>query len=322
MNKIYLVTQKHNLIKNFIISIFLVILYIYIYQNHSYKPISSVKYISINSCTDTQQGESNLFIVRNNNINTNILIDTGPKVASYNLINTLSKYNINKLDYVFISHPHYDHYEGLYSIMSNDIKIDNIIYNDVSDYVCNLNELNKNNCLEFNKILTSLKKKGTKIQTIEEFNPILIYLNKQKFILEPIYFHDGISDPIGLSSMNDTSIVFQIIYGTNNILITGDLEQKGSEFILKTKPDLLKTINILKIPHHAATPTAIDDFFYQIKPDISIIPAFKSLWEENPRTQKVHNILHDLNSKTYVNGINGNITLDLYPNYYIVHTER
>lgn len=56
----------------------------------------------------------------------NVLIDTGSTYSEYQLINTLKSKQINRLDVLFISHFHEDHY-GAYEALSKAIKIEDVI---------------------------------------------------------------------------------------------------------------------------------------------------------------------------------------------------
>ena len=168
-----------------------------------------------------------------------------------------------------------------------------------------------------------MKTNGTKINTINNFQKLNIETSKNEvFSLFPIYFHDGVSDPIGETTMNDTSIVFKINYGNNHILITGDIGIKASEYLVNKKRNELEDINILQVPHHAATPTAIDEFFFTTHPDVALVPAFKDLWLNNDRTKNVHKILDDINSQIYVSALDGNIYISLFPTKYTIQRQN
>ncbi len=74
------------------------------------------------------------FLVRDAHHRCNILIDAGESDRRESLANALSRMNIRHLDYVFITHKHYDHYGG-YESVANRFPIGHTVTNrDIASY--------------------------------------------------------------------------------------------------------------------------------------------------------------------------------------------
>lgn len=77
-------------------------------------------------------GRSNVFLISNGLIN--ILIDTSPKLFYLLLINRLNKFNIKNIDYLILTHTHYDHAANAFKIKQKyNCKI--IVHKNESEYL-------------------------------------------------------------------------------------------------------------------------------------------------------------------------------------------
>lgn len=62
-------------------------------------------------------GRSNIFLVTNNQ--TNILIDTGPAFMGRSLLKKLKRLNISSIDFLVLTHTHFDHAANAYLLKDN-----------------------------------------------------------------------------------------------------------------------------------------------------------------------------------------------------------
>lgn len=182
-----------------------------------------------------------------------ILIDGGG-AAEYNtnydvgkrdVLPYLKYKGITKLDYVFISHYHKDHVDGIVSLIQN-IKINNIFLPD---------------CLKENEyrviIEESAKKEGIKLHYINEPETIKL---KNEILAQILYFDKTAKEE------NDTSLVMRISYNDFSCLYTGDITE-NIENELKTF-DI--SADILKAPHHGSATSNTLDFIQKVNPKYAI----------------------------------------------------
>ncbi len=81
-----------------------------------------------------------------------------------------------------------------------------------------------------------------------------------------------ISPDIGTpDGSNNRSCVLRINYGTNVLLITGDIEKQVERYLLKNEANL--TANILLVPHQGSKTSSTAQFIDAVAPDLALIAA-------------------------------------------------
>lgn len=218
---------------------------------------------------DVNQGDSSLI----NYKDISILIDTGEKEFTDNIINIIKSRNIKTLDYVILTHDHSDHSSGFTKIYKN-FKVNNVI----------LPEALKNET--FNKVKSLINGSETKLLYINK--PITLTI-KDNFNLK---FLNDFSKPI--EEFNDSSLVFQASIEDFDILYTGDIEENGQLDILNMEIES----EILKVPHHGAynnDKNNVKKFIEKVNPYISIISVGNNSYG-HPNKNTL-NILNNIKSK-------------------------
>lgn len=230
---------------------------------------------------DVNQGDSS-FINYNN---TSILIDTGEKDFTNNVIKILKSQKIKNIDYFILSHDHSDHSSGFFEIYKN-FKIKNLILPDA------LREET------FNDVEKFLKNSQVKITYIK--NPTNLKISNNFNIKFLSSFENSPEE------FNDSSLVFKLSINNFDILYTGDVEESGQ---LKLLNQDLKS-EILKVPHHGAynnDKNNVEKFFNKISPLISVISVGNNSYgHPNKNTLS---ILEGLNSKILRTDMLGNILI-------------
>ena len=69
-------------------------------------------------------GQAECFLLEKDQLS--VLVDCGSASKGKNLVNSIKKRSIEKIDYIFITHPHEDHMGGMNEIISN-FKVDKIV---------------------------------------------------------------------------------------------------------------------------------------------------------------------------------------------------
>ncbi len=237
---------------------------------------------------DVGQGDS--FLVKFPDGKT-ALIDAGLTTTNYDIgeqiiLPLLNYFNINKIDYGFVSHVDADHYGGFISLINaNKIKkifkpqIDTLFVKDI----------------KYEKFLNSKN------------IPIEHYMKKNIEISNcRIYILNDLPDNFKTTT-NGKSGLLKIVYGKNSFLFTGDLEKKNESHYVENYKKFLNS-DVLKVSHHGSKTASSFDFIFSVKPKISMIsdgvmnkfghPAFEVLER-----------LKSIGSKIYRTDQNGGLLL-------------
>jgi competence protein ComEC len=198
---------------------------------------------------DVGQGDA-LFI--ESPTGTQILVDGGPpkKILS-SLAPVMSPFD-KSIDAIIITNPDQDHMAGFLDIL-NTYKVGSVFesgtFNDSKTYQ-NLEDeiINKN-------IPRILAKKGMTLD-----------LGGGAFL--EILFPDR---DVSLWERNDGSIISKLVYGDNNIMLTGDATSKTEQIVLsENKKEYLKS-SILKIGHHGSRTSTSLLFAQAVSPFYALI---------------------------------------------------
>ena len=241
---------------------------------------------------DVNQGDSSLIISENRkNI---ILIDTGGKIKykqddwkikqekniSEYYYNFMKSKNINRIDYLILSHGDYDHMGEAINIVNN-IKVKNVIFN-CGEY----NDLEK-------ELISVLEKKNIKYYScIKELN---IDNNKLYFLQTKEYDNE-----------NDNSSVIYTELSNHKFLFMGDSGLEVEDDLIKKYN--LQDIDVLKVGHHGSKTSSGKEFINEINPKFSIISVGNNNRYGHPN-KEVLNILDK--SKIYRTDQDGSIMFKL-----------
>lgn len=214
---------------------------------------------------DVGQGDSILIQVNNKNM----LIDAGPKSDKNELLNYLSKLNIEKLDYVIATHPHEDHIGNMSDIIDS--------YNVLKFYAPKVQSTTKT----FEKMIDSLKRKGLKINVIrKDTDSIDLGKNTNVRVFSPI--------DDSYENLNNYSSVIKIQYGSTSFLFTGDAEKDVEEKILDNNENI--SSDVLKVGHHGSSTSTSKAFLNKINPSIGVISVGKDNTYNHPNNETIKSL--------------------------------
>ncbi|WP_353894330.1 DNA internalization-related competence protein ComEC/Rec2 [Proteinivorax hydrogeniformans] len=200
---------------------------------------------------DVGQGDC-ILITDNRN---NILVDTGGNinydVGNRAVIPTLKRLGVTQLDFVFITHAHYDH-GGAIAELAKQIPIKNIVVPDNNFFKGGTADLVFSTAKQHQINVISIEK-GTKITFSEElkFNTL----------------HPRTNFLPSESQLNNISLVFEGSLFDTQILLTGDVERQGEEVIAP----LLGEADILKVAHHGSLTSTSKEIVKFTSPKYAII---------------------------------------------------
>ena len=210
-----------------------------------------------------------------------IMIDTGESSLKDDILSYFKENNINKLDYLIITHFDEDHV-GSASYIIDNIYVENVLQSNVI----------KDN-KAYNSYVSSLEKKGITPLTVSDnyeftLDELTVKVNGPKKVYEK-------------KDSNNSSLITSINYKNTNYIFMGDSEDDRLNDFLELD---IKEYDFIKLPYHGRYLTKLESLLNKTKPRYGVITNVK----ENT---KVKNILKALNIKYYFTK-NGNI--DLYSN--------
>ena len=223
-----------------------------------------------------------------------ILIDTGGSensdydVGEKIVVPYLLDRGKTDIDYIFISHFHEDHAEGILSII-DQLNVSKVIINrqtTETDLYLNL------------------------ISKIDKSKIIIIDEN-DKIEIDGVTFNILLSNE-EMDNLNNTSVIMKMIYGECSILFTGDAESE-LEYLAKNN---VKS-QILKVAHHGSNTSTTDDFLDKVSPKIALISVGKNNKFGHPKKEIIEK-LQNRNIQIYRTDINGEIMMKLYKNGEII----
>lgn len=194
-------------------------------------------------------GQADCFLLEKGQLK--VLVDCGSASQGKNIVNSIKKRNIERIDYVFITHPHEDHMGGLVDIINN-FQVDKIVLPSVNE--------KKITAKWYNKLMTTLRKGKYEVEVAEKGKTYDLDDVEIKIISDASYQE---------SNINNYSTVLKISYGQNSIIMTGDAENKIEKQILQTCEDVKATI--LKVGHHGSKTATTQEFLDAIKPKYALI---------------------------------------------------
>ena len=245
---------------------------------------------------DVGQGDSFLFVTRQGK---RILIDGGgSETTDYDVgENILKPYLLDrgflKIDYIFLSHAHADHIDGIYTVLEN-FRVKTIF---IGPQLENDEMINKLKRISNEKNVKIVKLSQSDVINIDELKFEVLFPSKE--------YKD--------SNVNNMSLIIKVNCNQKNILLTGDAEIKVEEMLLEKYNAKNLNIDILKVGHHGAKTSSSKEFIEVLSPKISIISVAKENTYGHPnkdvvkRLEKYGKVLQtsrlgEINFKIYKNG--------------------
>ncbi len=213
---------------------------------------------------DVGQGDSTLVITPNKKT---ILIDA-PGIPYWSKIYSLEpaenivldylySRNINKLDFIIVSHPHGDHFGGMFDIL-NSLKIENFIDNGYVEG--DPNYVNLLEIVDKKEIPYDQLKEGDFLEIDNEVFIKVFFPPKKGFIFE---------------GANNSSLVFKLLYGNFSILFTADIEVEVENYLCSKYKKEIKSV-VLKVPHHGSRTSSSSRFIKTVSPEAAVIMCAKN----------------------------------------------
>lgn len=183
----------------------------------------------------------------------------------------LWKKRIWKLDDLVISHPHSDHYNGLFFIHRH-FQPDRVVTN---------GQLNTE--AAYTTLLKQVEESDTKLVVAQKGEPLMTGKNYTITCLGI----PGLEEHSSSLDSNDQSVVLLLEYMNQRVLLPGDIEKKAEEFLLNSRVPL--EADVLIAPHHGSKTSSSDDFINAVAPEIIVVSSGISAAGKLPSPQHIQN---------------------------------
>lgn len=195
-----------------------------------------------------------------------MLVDCGKDASVLSALGRNLSWFTRELDYLIITHPHADHFGGCIDVLARF----NVRHIYVNGYTGENGQLWQN----FSQAVKN------EMRTAGANNIIITAQQTMEIGSTMIHFlypdHDLGRDPRipaeKTLDTNDTSVVIKVTHGTQDILLTGDMEAPLERHLVKQNATEL-TSEILKVGHHGSDSSSSQEFVEAVKPKFCIISS-------------------------------------------------
>ncbi len=243
-----------------------------------------------------------------------LLIDVGFSDGS--VLAPLKKHRVGDIDAVLISHPHKDHYGGLWSMLQSNYRIKTLYMNLPDRAVCDREKPWGCDYDDLLLVRTLAVAKGVVIRDVKAGQ---LLFEEGGVSLKALVAYNGIDSPVGVTDINDTSVIARLQVGPHKVLFTGDLNKALGTYLAQNSSEL--HADILKVPHHGTEGVAPDVFFERVSPFLAMVPSPTSIWVSD-RSKRIRQYFEKRAIPTLVSGSKGDVTLQFFSNGWKLSTER
>ncbi len=176
-----------------------------------------------------------------------MLIDTGLYEYKDKVLEYLGKQNIDKIDYLILTHPDSDHIGSAGAIVRN-FDIDNIFAPDI-----------ERDTAAYGAFIEAAEDKGY-VWAMPSIGTEYVFGDGIFRVLAPSWSHEDI---------NDNSIVVKLEYGNTSYLFMGDAEEEEEMEIISMGHDV--SADVIKLGHHGSKTSSSPEFLSLVEPRFAVI---------------------------------------------------
>ncbi len=193
----------------------------------------------------------------------NILIDGGPDKSILSCLSDHMPFWERKIDMVILTHPHDDHFSGIYYLVDRYI---------TSSFVT---EKLSNPTIGFKSMMDAIIRKKVPIRYVVAGDRFIIGDGVAITVIGPSEEYLLRTSPGGSigESKEFASVITYISYGDFDALLTGDSQQTG---LLDAKKYVKKSLEIFQLPHHGSKTGIDEDMIRLLRPKAGIVSVGKN----------------------------------------------
>lgn len=207
---------------------------------------------------DVGQGDSTYIHSASGN---DYLIDCGSTdenaVGEYKLESFLEYMDVDKLEYVFVSHVDTDHISGIMELIERKlIDIEYLVMPEISGELVNDKYIQLRELAECNEIKIIYISEGYKITDGELSFTCISPESEEKY-----------------GDVNDSSMVLLMKYKELGTVFTGDISQTVEKELVPQVEQFMEGIqySVLKVAHHGSKGSSDEEFLKAVNPDVAVI---------------------------------------------------
>lgn len=241
----------------------------------------------------------------------NVLIDGGGSldfnVGKKTLLPYFLKNGVGKLDYVFVTHLHTDHFQGVKEL-SEHMEIENLITYDGNR--ARPEDVTSGSGIDMDDLI--FVGEGDRLIIDDDIYMDILYPYKRTM-------EEYMSALEQEEDENNNSLFMRLHYKDVSVLITGDLDEAGERLIMAELNNPAKDLKstILKVGHHGSKYSTSDDFLDYVNPESAVIQVGKNNYG-HPAPEVIeklnnNNIIvyrNDTDGAIMINYNGGHITFD------------
>ncbi len=247
---------------------------------------------------DVGQGECVFICVRDdkNEKEISVLYDTGEAGNEEKIISYLAAFDVRRLDYLILSHPHSDHIGSAAALIESDkVQVDDVIVPEITSEAY-LSSANGSDLYE--ALLNTAKSCGagvTEAEAGDKFSKGELGL----MILAPTCQRER---------LNNMSLVVRVTYGETSFLLMGDAESEEEYDLLRTCTPAVLSADVLIVGHHGSETSSTYDFLSSVSPSYAIISCGADNKYGHPHAVTL-NTLEDVGARVYRTDLKGNVVI-------------
>lgn len=235
------------------------------------------------SFIDVGQGDCELISVNGYNI----LIDCGDADNIDSVIGFLKYSGVERLNLVIVTHPHDDHYGGMYKLLRN-FEIGELIMPELAVKT-----------VTYERLADVVNGDGIRFRFANAGERFTLGEDVCLDIIAPIYLDYG--------EENNFSVVARLVYGETSFLFTGDLERAGELDLIDA--GLTLQADVLKVGHHGSAGSSSAEFLQRVAPEIAVFEVGKINYYGHPRSEVLDRLAEAGCVEAYSTAANGKIVI-------------
>jgi competence protein ComEC len=221
------------------------------------------------------QGDATIVRLPNGKV---MVIDCNIDNSPENITEYLKNAGVKKIDYLVITHPHYDHMSGMKEIVDN-FEVGEVWATRFRRTKESESPESYEKFKEYHAQLKRLNNKGTKIVIPSAKNEPVVEEDKMKIkVLGPSYGSQGKNEDI-----HEESMALQIKFGKTSLVFTGDTPNSGLDRIKNYYN--IKNTTVWHASHHGSREGANEDVLREASPKYTVIPVGKGNYHGHPHAE-------------------------------------